>query len=56
VVGEVEAEGHGLGPFVLVVREAQVLPAGVEMEPVAEQLGAHGHALGVPAGAPVPER
>ena len=42
-------ERDGLGPLVLVVRELEVLPAGVEVEPLAQQVERHHHALGVPA-------
>ena len=49
VVGEALAEGDGLGPLVLVVREAQVLPAAVQVEALAEQVEAHHDALAVPA-------
>jgi hypothetical protein len=53
VVREPLAEGHRLGALVLVVREGQVLPAAVQVEALAQQVEAHHHALGVPAGPPV---
>ena len=56
VVGEALAERHGLGPLVLVVRELQVQPAAVQVEPLAQQLERHHHALGVPARATVAPR
>ena len=56
VVGERVAERDGLGALVLVVREAQVLPAAVEVEAVAQQLEAHHDALAVPAGPAVAPR
>ena len=49
VVGELLAERHRLGPLVLVVREAQILPAAVQIESLAQQVEAHHHALAVPA-------
>ena len=47
--GEAVAEGDGLGPLVLVVREGEVLAAAVDVEAVAEQVERHHDALGVPA-------
>ncbi len=52
VVGEPESGRAGLGLFVLVVREAQVDAAAVDVEGVAEVLARHRRALEVPAGAP----
>ena len=54
VVGEALAEGDRLGPLVLVVREAQILAAGVQVEALAEQAQAHHDALAVPARPPSP--
>ena len=52
VAGEGVAGGAlGLGDLVLVVREHEVLAAGVEVDVFAEELGGHGGALDVPAGA-----
>ena len=48
VVGEHLAVGHGLGSLVLVVGELEVLSPGVEVEPFAEEVEAHHHALSVP--------
>ena len=45
----------GLRDLVLVVREDQVDAAGVDVEARAEVAHAHGRALDVPAGAPLPE-
>ncbi len=47
--GEGAAGGYRLGPLVLVVGEGQILAAPVEVEPVAEQVQGHDHALGMPA-------
>ena len=43
------ADGDGLGPLVLVVREREVQAAAVQVEALAEQVEAHHDALGVPA-------
>ena len=56
VVGEALAEGDGLGPLVLVVRELEVEAAAVEVEPLAEEVERHHDALGVPARAAVAPR
>ena len=56
VLGEALAEGDGLGPLVLVVRELQVEPAAVQVEALAEQAEAHHDALAVPARPPVAPR
>ena len=57
VAGEGLAGGaFGLGDLVFVVREHEVFAAGVEVEGVAEELGGHGGALDVPAGAAGAER
>src|SRR5271156_2664045 len=45
------AGGFGLGDLVLVVREHEVFASGVEVDVFAEELGGHGGALDVPAGA-----
>ena len=50
------AERDRLGPLVLVVRETQVLPAAVQVEPLAEQVEAHHDALAVPAGTAIAPR
>ena len=43
--------GLGLGDLILVMRKHEVFAAGVEVEAVAEELGGHGGALDMPAGA-----
>src|SRR5262245_26715918 len=39
----------GLGNFVLVMRELQILPTAVDIEMTAQQLAAHGRTFDVPA-------
>ena len=56
VAGEALPERDRLRPLVLVMREAQVHPSGVEVEPFPEQVEAHHHALGVPPGPPFTPR
>ena len=56
VVGEALAERDRLGALVLVVREAQVLAAAVQIEALAEQVEAHHDALAVPPGPAVAPR
>ena len=41
--------GHGLGPFVLMVGEGEILTAAVQIETVAEQIKRHDNTFGVPA-------
>ena len=50
MLGEDLVVGHGLRPLVLVVGELQILPTAVQVEPLAEQVERHHHALGVPPG------
>ena len=57
MAGEVVAGRTGLGALVLVVREREVLPTTVEIEPFAQQIERHRRALDVPARtAPTPRR
>ena len=51
VLGEAPTERDGLRPLVLVVGEGQVQTTAVQIEPVAQQVETHDHALGVPTGA-----
>src|SRR5699024_1177580 len=52
---EAVSGGAGLRLLVLVVREAQVEAAGVDVEGLAQVLAAHGGALEMPARSPAPE-
>ena len=56
VLREDLAVGDRLRPLVLVVREHQVLPAAVQVEPLAQEVERHDHALGVPPGPTRPPR
>lgn len=54
VPGEAEARGLRLGDLALVVGKLQVNPPGVEVKAFPQVLEAHGRALNVPAGVPLP--
>lgn len=55
VPGEAEARGLRLGDLALVVGKLQVNPPGVEVKAFPQVLEAHGRALNVPAGVPLPQ-